>query len=340
VKIVVTGSQGFIGGYLVQELLSQGHNVVGVDNYSKYGYLDKSYDNHPNFQLVNINLEDDKNFYDVLEGVDHLVAGAAKIGGITYFHKFAYDLLAKNERILATTCDAAIKAFQKGNLKKVTYVSSSMVFENSLKFPSEEGDELMSPPPSSSYGFQKLSTEYFARAAWDQYKLPYTIVRPFNCIGIGEARAVSDEYEKSGNISLAMSHVVPDLIQKVVKGQNPLHILGTGEQIRHYTYGGDLARGISMAIQSGAATNQDFNLSTPIGHTVLELANIIYQKVTGSEINPKIKMDVPYEHDVQMRIPATGKAKNMLGFEALTPLETALDEIIPWVKNAISLGVI
>jgi len=165
-------------------------------------------------------------------------------------------------------------------------------------------------------------------------------VRPFNCIGIGEARAVSDEYEKSGNISLAMSHVVPDLIQKVVKGQNPLHILGTGEQIRHYTYGGDLARGISMAIQSGAATNQDFNLSTPIGHTVTELANIIYQKVTGSEINPKIKMDVPYEHDVQMRIPATEKAKNMLGFEALTPLETALDEIIPWVKNAISLGVI
>jgi UDP-glucose 4-epimerase len=340
VKIVVTGSQGFIGGYLVEELLAQGHVIVGVDNYSKYGHLKKSYDSHPNFNLVNMNLEDDKNFFDVLDGVDHLVAGAAKIGGITYFHKFAYDLLAKNERILATTCDAAIRAFQKGSLKKVTYISSSMVFENALNFPSVEGDELKSPPPLSSYGFQKLSTEYFARAAWDQYKLPYTIVRPFNCIGIGEARAVSDEYEKSGNISLAMSHVVPDLIQKIVKGQNPLHILGDGTQIRHYTYGGDLAQGIALAIQSDSAINEDFNLSTPVGHTVLELANIIYRKITGFDTNPEIMMDKPYEHDVQMRIPSTEKAKNILGFEALTPLEKALDEIIPWVRNAIDSGVI
>jgi UDP-glucose 4-epimerase len=339
-KIVVTGSQGFIGGYLVEELLSQGHVIVGVDNFSKYGRLNKTHDSHPNFSLVEMNLEDDKNFYDVLEGADHLVAGAAKIGGITYFHKFAYDLLAKNERILATTCDAAIKAFRKGNLKKVTYISSSMVFENAQNFPSLEGDELKSPPPSSSYGFQKLSTEYFARAAWDQYQLPYTIVRPFNCIGIGEARATSDKYEKSGNISLAMSHVVPDLIQKIVKGQDPLHILGTGSQIRHYTYGGDLARGIGMAIQSDFAINEDFNLSTPVGHTVIELANVIYRKVTGTEVDPAITMDEPYEYDVQMRIPSTEKAKDILGFQALTPLETALDEIIPWVRDAIDTGAI
>jgi nucleoside-diphosphate-sugar epimerase len=339
-KIVVTGSQGFIGGYLVEQLLSEGHVIVGVDNFSKYGRLNKTHDSHPNFSLVEMNLEDEKNFCDVLEGADHLVAGAAKIGGITYFHKFAYDLLAKNERILATTCDAAINAFQNGSLKKVTYISSSMVFENAQNFPSLEGDELKSPPPSSSYGFQKLSTEYFARAAWDQYQLPYTIVRPFNCIGIGEARAASDKYEKSGNISLAMSHVVPDLIQKIVKGQDPLHVLGTGSQIRHYTYGGDLARGISMAMQSDFAINEDFNLSTPVGHTVIELANVIFRKVTGSDINPIITMDEPYEYDVQMRIPSTEKAKDILGFQALTPLETALDEIIPWVRNAIDTGAI
>ena len=48
------------------------------------------------------------------------------------------------------------------------------------------------PPPLSSYGFQKLAVEYFARAAWDQYELPYTILRPFNCVGIGEGRALGD----------------------------------------------------------------------------------------------------------------------------------------------------
>ena len=59
-----------------------------------------------------------------------------------------------------------------------------------------------------------------------------------------------------------MSHVVPDLVQKVFKGQDPLHILGTGEQVRHYTYGGDLARGIVTAMEHPDARNEDFNLST------------------------------------------------------------------------------
>ena len=74
-------------------------------------------------------------------------------------------------------------------------------------------------------------------------------MRPFNCVGIGERRALGDEEILSGNVKLAMSHVVPDLVQKVLKGQDPLHILGTGEQIRHYTYGGDLARGIVTAME-------------------------------------------------------------------------------------------
>ena len=124
-----------------------------------------------------------------------------------------------------------------------------MVFESTTEWPSYEGQEREVPPPLSSYGFQKLAVEYFARAAWDQYKLPYTIVRPFNCVGIGECRALGDVEILSGNVKLAMSHVVPDLVQKVLKGQDPLHILGDGDQIRHYTYGGDLARGVVMAME-------------------------------------------------------------------------------------------
>ncbi len=101
-----------------------------------------------------------------------------------------------------------------------------MVFESASQWPSHEGQQREIPPPVSSYGFQKLAVEYFAQAAWDQYRLPFTIVRPFNCVGIGESRALGDEEIMSGNVRLAMSHVVPDLVQKVVKGQDPLHILG------------------------------------------------------------------------------------------------------------------
>ena len=143
-----------------------------------------------------------------------------------------------------------------GKLKKVTYLSSSMVFESTEHWPSKEGDERKIPPPLSSYGFQKLAVEYFAKAAWDQYQVPYTIVRPFNCVGIGEGRALGDVEIDSGNVKLAMSHVVPDIVQKIVKGQDPLHILGEGNQIRHYTYGGDLACGIVECMSQEAALQQ------------------------------------------------------------------------------------
>src|SRR5207302_9474473 len=134
-------------------------------------------------------------------------------------------------------------------------------------------------PPLSWYGFQKLAVEYFARAAHQQYGLPSTILRPFNCVGIGEGRALGDVEGLSGNVRLAMSHVVPDLVQKVVKGQDPLHILGDGSQVRHYTYGGDLARGIVAAMEHPHALNGDFNLSTAQETTVLELAERIWRRL-------------------------------------------------------------
>ena len=337
-KVLVTGSAGFIGGYIVQELLDQGMEVVGIDNLSKYGEVTRSFDANANYHFVRGDVEETKLMVDLMSDVDHVIAGAALIGGISYFHTYAYDLLAQNERIIASTCDAAIQTIKNdGPLKKVTYLSSSMVFESTDRWPSKEGDELIVPPPLSSYGFQKLAVEYFARAAWDQYKVPFTICRPFNCVGIGERKALGDIEVMSGNIELAMSHVVPDLVQKVVKGQDPLHLLGDGQQVRHYTYGGDLAKGIVTAMLSPEATNNDFNLSTAESHTVLQLAEVIWNKVRpGVPFN--YTCDTPFEHDVQKRIPDVTKAKEVLGFEATTTLDVMLDEVIPWIEEAIKQG--
>jgi UDP-glucose 4-epimerase len=339
-KVLVSGSAGFIGGYIVEELLSRGYEVVGIDNYSKYGRVEKSYDGHPNYRLQQGDVRETKLMTELLSDCDHFIAGAALIGGISYFHTYAYDLLAENERIIASSTDAAIAAHRDGRLKKVTYMSSSMVFESTTTWPSREGDERKVPPPLSSYGFQKLAVEYFAHAAWDQYQLPFTILRPFNCVGIGESRALGDVEIDSGNVKLAMSHVVPDLVQKVLKGQDPLHILGEGNQIRHYTYGGDLARGIVDAIAHPAALNEDFNLSTGTGHTVTELAEVIWRKVKGPDVPLRLIHDPAFEHDVQRRVPAVDKARDVLGFEATTPLEEMLDEVIPWIDQAMKNGTI
>lgn len=338
-KILVTGSAGFISGYLIEELLNAGHKVVGVDNFAKYGQTEKSYDKHPHYQFVEGDAKNCELLKGLIEDCEQVVASAAMIGGISLFHEYAYDLLAENERIVASTFDAAIWAFKYKILHKINVISSSMVFESSSVFPTSEGEQFNSPPPLSTYGFQKLATEYFAKGAWEQYKLPYTIIRPFNCIGIGEKRAKSDKEILSGNVKLAMSHVVPDLVQKILKGQDPLHILGDGNQIRHYTYGGDLAKGIRLCIESEKAVCEDFNLSTSKSTSVLELAELIWRKINPGKPFRWVS-DPPFNYDVQKRIPSIEKAKRILGFEAFTTLDKALDEIIPWVKKQIELGTI
>src|SRR6266566_5057380 len=305
-KVLVTGAAGFICGYLIREFLQADYDIIGLDNFCKYGPLKKSYDGHPRYTFVQGDAKDSELMRDLLADCDHF--------------------------------DAAIHAHKHGRLQKITVMSSSMVFENTTEFPTPEGADCRIPPPRSTYGFQKLATEYFARGAWEQYGLPYSIVRPFNCVGIGEKRALRDRDIASGNVTLAMSHVVPDLVQKILKGQDPLHILGSGNQARHYTYGGDLAKGIRLCLEHAAALNQDFNLSTPVRTTVLELAQMIWRKIHGDRKPFRYVSDPPYEHDVQERSPRIEKAAMLLGFNAITTLSEILDEVIPWIAEAVEVG--
>jgi UDP-glucose 4-epimerase len=339
-KVLVTGAAGFINGYLVPELLDAGHEVVGIDDFSKYGPARRSYDGHPAYRFVEGDAKDPDLLRDLIRGCDQVVAAAAMIGGISYFHEFAYDLLAENERILASTFDAAIEAHRRGELSRIVVLSSSMVYESSTVFPTPEGAQLTSPPPVSTYGFQKLASEYFAKGARQQHGLPYTILRPFNCVGIGERRAVRDTDVMSGNVKLALSHVVPDLVLKVLRGQDPLHLLGDGDQVRCYTYGGDLAHGIRLAMESNAAIDEDFNLSTPVSTTVLDLARLIWEKVNGPERPFRWVSDPPFDHDVRFRLPDVRKAREVLGFEANTSLSQMLDEVIPWIRAEDAAGAI
>src|SRR6516162_4662776 len=97
-KVLVSGSAGFIGGYVVGELLARGYAVTGIDNFSKYGQVRKSYDSHPTYTLIEGDVRDVGLMARLLADCDHFIAGAAMIGGISYFHTYAYDLLATNER--------------------------------------------------------------------------------------------------------------------------------------------------------------------------------------------------------------------------------------------------
>jgi len=339
--VALTGSQGFIGGYLCRDLLARGYRVIGYDNFSKYGRVKREHDSHENFRLVELDLSKETPDFST-HNPDYVIACAAMIGGISYFHKYAYDLLSTNERILSNTFDASIELWKDKwmKIKKVVVISSSMVFEGADEawkhlfeasefwppWPTPEGAEKVFGPPNSTYGFQKLASEYFCKGAWQQYGLPFTIVRPFNCVGLGEDEAVGEEEIYSGNVKLRMSHVLPDLVNKVLSGQNPLHILGDGSQIRCYTHGKDIARGIRLAMEN-PLQNEDFNLSSPRQTSVLELAKMVWTRING-ELPFRYVSDKPFECDVQKRVPLVNKARDMLGFETEITLEESVDEIV------------
>jgi nucleoside-diphosphate-sugar epimerase len=208
-----------------------------------------------------------------------------------------------------------------------------MVFEEAKEYPTPETAIKNTPPPASTYGFSKLATEYFCKGAYEQYGLPYSIVRPFNCVGVGEDKALGDDVITSGNVELMLSHVLPDLVNKCLKGQDPLHILGEGSQIRCYTNGKDLARGIRLVMESEKAVNNHYNISTPVATSVLDLAKIVWSKINSNK-EFKYVSDKAFEYDVQMRIPDVSKAKNELGFEAEVSLEESVEEVIQhMIKN-------
>ena len=278
-RILVTGAAGFINGYLVPELLDAGHEVVGLDDFSKYGRLTKTYDNHPRYQFVEGDAKDDALMCELAADCDQVVAAAAMIGGISYFHEFAYDLLAENERILATTFDAAIAAHRAGRLSgssssRARWCTSRRPSSRRRGRPARPRRRLFRRTASRS---SRRSTS--RRAPGSSTRCRTRSSGRSTAWASASGGRVRDTDVMSRNVKLALSHVVPDLVLKILKGQDPLHILGAGDQVRHYTYGGDLAHGIRLAMESPTAVNDDFNLSTAASTTVLELAEAIWQRI-------------------------------------------------------------
>ena len=108
----------------------------------------------------------------------------------------------------------------------------------------------------------------------------------------------------------------------MLKGQDPLHILGEGNQVRHYTYGGDLAHGIRLAMESPKAVNDDFNLSTArVDDRARAGRGDLAQGPRPTDAPFRYVSDPPFEHDVQLRVPDVRKAREVLGFEATTTLD-------------------
>jgi UDP-glucose 4-epimerase len=318
-KILVCGGAGFIGTYVVEELAKQRHEVTVADNLSK---KESHFPLSKGVHAVNIDLTDPDKTFGIMEGMDACLNLASKIGGIGYFHKLPATILSENNKLYSSIFESAAKA----KIKRIIYVSSSMVFESSDRFPNKEADLRYIPPPESGYGFSKLVGESYCRTFKQEHNLDYTIIRPFNAYGINESPG---DY-------VGYSHVIPDLGKKILLGQHPLEILGDGSQTRCFTHVRDLANGIVMCIDNPSAVNEDFNLGTDEETAILDLARMMWE-IAGRKEEFMTRSVPGFTHDIKRRVPDYSKAKEILGWRPMVPLDEGLKEYLNWLKKELKI---
>ena len=295
-RVLVTGGAGTIGAAVVRRLLADPAYEVRVsDQRSAPRWMREGCEVHTGDLRV---LSEAKT---AIDGCTHVIHLAAIVGGIANFHRLPHTLTEVNNALY----NAVIRAALEEEVERFTYVSSSMVFERASEFPTTEAHLPDCPTPESAYGFSKLTGEVYCRAAHDEHGLRYTICRPFNAYGPGEAPDPEP----------GIAHAVPDLIAKVLSGQRPLQIFGSGEQTRTLTHVDDIADGVVTAMSSPAGLNEDFNISASRELTVAEIARIVWVACGEEEKDFALEHLPSFAVDVPRRWPSVEKAPPWSGSE-------------------------
>jgi UDP-glucose 4-epimerase len=314
-RVLVTGGAGTIGSAVVRRLLGDPAWEVRVaDHRPAPQWMREA------CEITTVDLREAAEAGRAAEGCSHVIHLAAIVGGIANFHKLPHTLTEVNNALTGAIVRAAIER----EPERFVYVSSSMVFENATEFPTTEQHLLACPAPHSAYGFSKLSGEVYTRAAHDQCGLRYTICRPFNAYGPGEL----PEPDEPG-----IAHAVPDLISKVLSGQRPLQIFGSGEQTRTLTHVDDIADGIVTAMASPAGENEDFNISASEELSVAEIAQVIWEACGRAPEEFELEHLPTFKVDVQRRWPSVEKARRELGWEARVELRQGIADTVAWLRD-------
>ena len=314
-RVLVTGAAGNIGKAVTRRLLTDDRFELRASDQREIDpTIAESSEVHRG------DLRDLDEARRAIDGCSHVIHLAAIVGGIGNFNTLPYTLSEMNSALCNTVFRAAIES----DIERFVYVSSSMVYERATVFPTPEDYLPDCPTPDSAYGYSKLTGEVYARAASEEFGLPFTICRPGNAYGPGELPS-----EEPG-----ITHVIPDLFGKVLSGQRPLQILGSGKQTRAFTYIDDTADGIVTAMSSPAGRNEDFNITTSEEVTIADLARRVWEACGKSpdefELEP---LEQRFRVDVQRRILSSEKAKRVLGWEPTVSLDEGLKRTAEWMLD-------
>jgi UDP-glucose 4-epimerase len=317
-RVLVTGGAGTIGTAVVRRLLrdddeARALDVRVSDQRVPPAWMSEACDIHTG------DLRDHAQAREAAAGCTHVIHLAAIVGGIANFHRLPHTLLEVNTGLY----NAVFRAALEERVERLVYVSSSMVFERATEYPTTEAHIKDTPIPESAYGFSKLAGEVYCHALHDEHGLPFTICRPFNAYGPGE---MPDDEP-------GIAHMVPDVIRKVLSGQRPLQIFGSGEQTRTITHVDDIADGVVTAMSHPAAENEDFNISASEEMTVAEIARVIWEECGEPPDQFELEHLPSFQVDVRRRWPSVEKARELLGWEARIGVREGIAQTIDWLRE-------
>jgi UDP-glucose 4-epimerase len=318
-RILVTGGAGFIGSNLVDALMEQEHEVTVLDNLSvgKVSNIDHHLESD-RFHFVNGSILDTNTLERLVRQVD-VICHLAALVGIEHVVEDPLHALITNVRGTENVLELAFKYWTR-----TVIASSAEVYGKSTEVPlPEDSDRLLGPTSVSrwSYPDAKAIDEHFA-LAYAQRGLPVSVVRYFSVYG---PRIDPQGY----------GGMVARLLNQALRGE-PLTVYGDGEGIHSFTYVADAVEGTLRAATLREAVGQVFNVGSNHETTVNELASLIRELThSDSEI-----IHVPYSSasgsDVEKtrgRVPDVTRAREVLGFEARTPLEEGLQRTLTWFQR-------
>lgn len=289
-KYLVTGGAGFIGSHIVDRLVQDGNQVIVVDNFCS----GKQENLNPKAKVFNLDISDSANKEKITSLMSDC-AGVFHLAALARVQPSIEDPVAFNKANVDGTLNILICAKNAG-IKRVVYSASSSAYGEACIFPTPENHPT---DPLSPYGLQKLIGEQYCKVFYHCYGLETVSLRYFNIYG--------ERQSLNGAYCLVMGIFANQRINN-----NPLTIVGDGEQRRDFTYVGDTVEANILAMNSkNVGSGESINIGNGNNRSVNEIADLI-----GGD---KIYLEKRLEP--QKTLADNSKAKKLLNWEPTTLVE-------------------
>jgi dTDP-glucose 4,6-dehydratase len=310
--ILVTGSAGFIGSHLVEELLRRGYRVRAFARYNsagRAGWLEElSADLTANLEIFFGDIRDARAVHEAARGCSRIFHLAALIG-------IPYSYLAPDSYVevnIQGTLNILNAARDLGT-ERTLVTSTSEVYGTALYTPIDEKHPLQAQSP---YSATKIGADNLAISYHRAFSLPVTIVRPFNTYGPRQSTRA----------------VIPTIMTQALYADEIR--LGSLTPMRDLVYVGDTVAGFLALAEAGDCIGQVTNLATGVGVTVGELAERIV-RLTGRRLAIKETQERkrPEESEVFKLVGSAALAEKLAGWKAVTSLNDGLAKTLDWIRH-------